>query len=124
MPADVYSQPPYVGRGGWSWYTGSAGWMYRLCLEAVFGLKRRGDSLQIDPCIPAEWREFRLDYKLDGASYHFHVLNPEGVQKGVSEITLDGQLLRAKTIPFLKDGQTHTVLIRMGTPPLGCINLR
>jgi cyclic beta-1,2-glucan synthetase len=119
MPADVYSQPPYVGRGGWSWYTGSAGWMYRLCLEAVFGLKRRGDSLQIDPCIPAEWREFHLDYKLDGASYHFHVLNPEGVQKGVSEITLDGQLLKANTLPLARDGQTHTVLIRMGTPPLG-----
>lgn len=116
MPADIYSQPPYAGRGGWTWYTGSAGWMYRLCLEAVFGLKRRGDSLQITPCIPAEWKDYRLEYNLDGAHYHIQVLNPEGVQKGVTEITFDGQQLKENMIPLLRDGQKHTVVIRMGTP--------
>jgi cyclic beta-1,2-glucan synthetase len=114
VAADVYSAPPHKGRGGWTWYTGSAGWMYRLGLEAILGLRRVGDVLRIDPCIPRLWSGYEIMYKFGETSYHILVDNPEGVNCCVTEITLDGKTLTGGDIQLLDDGKGHTVHLRMG----------
>ncbi|PYS70368.1 MAG: hypothetical protein DMF69_13800 [Acidobacteria bacterium] len=87
---DVYAVPPHTGRGGWTWYTGSAGWMYRAGLESILGFKLQADRLQIDPCIPRWWREFEITYRRNRAVYHIKVENPFGINRGISTIELDG----------------------------------
>jgi cellobiose phosphorylase len=114
VAADVYSVPPHQGRGGWTWYTGSAGWMYRLGLEAILGLRRVGDVLRIDPCIPRLWSGYEMTYKFGDTSYHILIDNPEGVNCGVKEIKLDGKTLTGDDIQLLDDGNGHTVRLRMG----------
>ncbi|KPK94958.1 MAG: hypothetical protein AMJ88_02620 [Anaerolineae bacterium SM23_ 63] len=114
VAADVYSVPPHEGRGGWTWYTGSAGWMYRLGLEAILGLRRLGDVLRVDPCIPSKWSSYEMTYKFGDTSYRILVDNPEGVNSGVVEITLDGKILTGRDVPLLDDGKVHTVHLRMG----------
>jgi cyclic beta-1,2-glucan synthetase len=114
VAADVYSGEPHVGQGGWTWYTGAAGWMYRLGLEAILGLRRRGNSLQINPCIPRGWPGYALTYRNGGTVYHIRVENPGGVNRGVKQATLDGDSLPDKEIPLLDDGQQHEVRILMG----------
>lgn len=114
VAADVYSAPSHKGRGGWTWYTGSAGWMYRLGLEAILGLRRVGDVLCINPCISSKWSSYEMTYKYGATSYHILVDNPEGVNCGVKEITLDGKILTDGDVPLLDDGNGHTVHLRMG----------
>ncbi len=114
VAADVYSVPPHNGRGGWTWYTGSAGWMYRLGLEAILGLRRVGDVLRIDPCIPRLWSGYEMTYKFGDSSYHILVGNPESVNRGVKEVVLDGEVLDGIDIPLMGDGRDHQVHIRMG----------
>ena len=114
MAADIYSMPPYTGRGGWTWYTGSGGWMYRLGLEAILGLRKTGKMLRIDPCIPNEWSDYRITYRNDGAVYRIRVENPHGVSRGVKEVTLDGNVLPNQDIPLLNDNREHMVSVRMG----------
>jgi cellobiose phosphorylase len=118
VAADVYSMHPHVGRGGWTWYTGSASWMYRLGVEAILGLERAGKSLQIHPCIPKDWKEFELTYRVDNTSYHIRVENPDGVNQGVNQVISDGEILTQKGIPILNDGQKHNVNILMGCKQL------
>lgn len=114
MAADVYSMPPHVGRGGWTWYTGSAGWMYRLGLEAILGVRRVGRALRIEPCIPKRWSGYEVTYR-DGATvYHICVENPDGVNRGVRQVTLDGKVLPDAEIPLAGDGQRHEVRVVMG----------
>ncbi len=114
VAADVYSVPPHVGRGGWSWYTGSAGWMYRLGLEAILGVHRVGRVLRIEPCIPKRWPGYEVTYR-DGATiYHIQVENPDGVNRGVRQVTLDGEVLPEAEIPLTGDGQRHEVRVVMG----------
>jgi cellobiose phosphorylase len=113
VAADVYSKAPHAGLGGWTWYTGSAGWMYRLGLEAILGLRRRGDRLQIEPCIPKGWPGYELTYRYGEATYTITVENPNGANLGVRQITLDGKELPAKEIPLLDDGQQHDVRVMM-----------
>jgi len=117
--ADVYSVAPHVGRGGWTWYTGSAAWLYRAGLEAVLGFQLEGDSLRIDPCIPKAWPGFRFTYRHRGKQgisvYEVSVENPKGVCRGVAGIDMDGQTLDASsTINLLDDGQTHRLRITLG----------
>ena len=114
VAADVYGVPPHVGRGGWSWYTGSAAWMYRLGLEAILGLRRDGAALMIEPCIPAGWSGFEVDYRYGASSYRIRVKNPHGVSRGVSGIEIDGRTLPQLRLPLLDDGSAHTVVVRMG----------
>jgi cellobiose phosphorylase len=114
VAADVYSAPSHKGRGGWTWYTGSAGWMYRLGLEAILGLRRVGDVLRINPCIPSKWSAYDMTYKFGDTSYHIHVDNPEGVNCGVKEIRLDRKALTGSDIPLMDDGNAHTVHVSMG----------
>ncbi len=103
-----------VGRGGWTWYTGSCGWMYRVWIEEVLGFKRRGDKLRIDPSIPADWPGFSLQYRFGAARYEIRVENPQGVEKGVLSVNLDGKTLRGLEISLLDDGKPHQVVVTMG----------
>jgi cyclic beta-1,2-glucan synthetase len=114
VAADVYSEPPHTGHGGWTWYTGSAGWMLRLGLEAILGLERVGDGLRFRPCIPPEWPGYRIDYRYGESVYRIEVENPEGAGKGVREVTLDGEVVPEGRVPLVDDGQTHTVHVTLG----------
>ena len=114
VAADVYSMPPHTGRGGWTWYTGSAGWMYRLGLEAILGVRREGDALTVDPCIPADWPGYEVTYR-DGATvYQIHVENPNGASHGVKQMMIDGKDLPEKEIPLLQDGEEHKIRVLLG----------
>jgi cyclic beta-1,2-glucan synthetase len=115
VAADVYSQPPHVGRGGWTWYTGSAGWMYRIALEWLLGFRLQGDRLQITPCIPAAWSGFELTYRRGSTIYRVVVENPDHVQRGVTEVACDDQPLPDQTIRLVADGRQHTIRVRMGS---------
>jgi cyclic beta-1,2-glucan synthetase len=111
---DVYGEATHLGRGGWTWYTGSAGWMYRAALETMLGFQKRGEMLKIEPCIPRNWREFAIDYRFGKTFYQIKVENPRGVCRGVTATWLDGELLPANEIVLSDDGQTRQVLIVLG----------
>ena len=114
MAADIYSVPPHTGRGGWTWYTGSSGWMYRLGIEAILGISRLGESLKIDPCIPRHWPRFKVDYRFGITHYKIRLENPNGVNQGIREILLDGNPLPGNLISLVDDGQPHEVQVMMG----------
>ena len=113
VSADVYASLPYQGRGGWSWYTGAAGWMYRVGIEYILGLKIKGDEMRIDPCIPRAWKEYSIKYRKD-AVYEITVKNPQNVNKGVKYVIVDGVTVKDKVIRMTKDGKIHNVEIIMG----------
>jgi cyclic beta-1,2-glucan synthetase len=115
--ADIYSQPPYVRRGGWTWYTGSAAWMYRLGLEAILGLRKRGSTLHVTPVIPPDWDGFEIRYQFGESTYLIQVSNPEHVSCDVAHVALDGQELKDQSIPLVDDQQEHRVVVRMGKQP-------
>ena len=117
--ADVYAEPQHVGRGGWTWYTGSASWMYRAALESMLGFHLRGNVLTIDPCIPRGWREFEITYRRGSAVYHIKVENPTSVCCGVTELRLDDNIQPANEIPLTDDGATHEVLVLLGVTDVG-----
>ena len=90
VAADVYTIAPHVGRGGWTWYTGSAAWMQRAGVESILGLRLEGDRLCVDPCIPKEWPGFEASLQLGSSRYEIRVENPEGVEHGVVCASVDG----------------------------------
>jgi cyclic beta-1,2-glucan synthetase len=115
--ADIYSMPPHAGRGGWTWYTGSAGWMYRVALEALLGFRVRGENLLIDPCIPRGWPDFEISYRYKTARYRISVENPLGVCRGILAVKHDGRMIEGENkslIPLVDDGQSHEVQIILG----------
>jgi cyclic beta-1,2-glucan synthetase len=112
VAADVYTAAGHLGRGGWTWYTGSASWMYRVGVEAILGFTKRGDTLFIEPCAPAAWPEFTIEYRYGRTDYVIVVHNPGGLRRGEAEITLDGRLLDGLGIPLVDDGVQHTVAVR------------
>jgi len=116
VAADIYSVPPHLGRGGWTWYTGSAGWLYRAGIESILGLRLQGTSLLLDPCIPTSWPRFELTYKRRSARYDITVENPQRVSRGVLSATLDGNPLPsgAARVPLVDDGATHSVRVILG----------
>jgi len=114
IAADIYSQPAHLGLGGWTWYTGSSGWMYRLGIEAILGIKKVGKSLQITPCIPRTWPGFKVNYRFGATRYRIQVENPLKVNRGVVQIILDGNLLPGNLLPLSDDGQTHEAQVVMG----------
>jgi cyclic beta-1,2-glucan synthetase len=116
MAADVYAEPSHLGRGGWTWYTGSAGWMYQAGVEAILGFRLRGTTLAIEPCIPGAWHGYRMDFRYHSARYQIVVENPQGVSRGVASIELDGQVLKGEgaTIALADDGATHAVRVVLG----------
>ncbi len=114
IAGDVYYEPKHIGRGGWTWYTGAASWMYRAALESILGFHLQGETLRIEPCIPRSWRSFEIDYRRGDALYKIKVENPSSICHGVAEVRLDGELLSLREIPLVNDGQTHQVLIVLG----------
>ena len=115
VAADIYSEPPNAGRGGWTWYTGAAGWLYRLGLEWILGFQKRGTSLRIDPCIPKEWKRFEIAYRHGGTLYRITVENPKGVCRGVARVTLDGTPLpKEALVPLTDDAREHQVQVVLG----------
>jgi cyclic beta-1,2-glucan synthetase len=115
--ADVYSMPPHVGRGGWTWYTGSAGWMYNVALEWLLGFRIRGTNLVLDPCIPRAWPKFEISFRYRSARYEISVDNPLSVSRGVIAAKLDGEMLAGsdKTLlPLVDDGAQHSIQIVLG----------
>jgi len=114
--ADVYSQAPHIGRGGWTWYTGSAAWMYRMSLEGVLGFRLTGETLRIDPCIPRHWPSFGIVFLHRSTTYDIVVDNPDGVCRGVVAVRLDDTALPVSTpIVLVDDGATHRLHVTLGS---------
>jgi cellobiose phosphorylase len=112
VAADVYAVAPHTGRGGWTWYTGSAGWMYRLITESLLGLQRDGNSLRIKPCFPDEWIEFKIRYRYLDTLYHITITQAAPVET-VPCLTLDGIVKQEHIISLVDDQIEHTVVIIM-----------
>jgi cyclic beta-1,2-glucan synthetase len=124
MAADVYAVAPHTGRGGWTWYTGSAGWMYRLILESLLGLKLEVDRLDIAPCLPAHWGGLKIHYRFRETVYHIAVSQTrpgdDGVC-GVTSVTVDGVERRDKAIPLVDDHREHSVAVIVCASDGACI---
>ncbi|MBV6303560.1 phosphorylase [Candidimonas humi] len=120
VAGDIYAAPAHVRRGGWTWYTGSAGWLYRAGTEWLLGLRKRGDTLSIDPCIPADWSNLRLQYRHGASLYTIDIENPRGVCRGVTRVELDGAPLprgKKQVLPLVDDGQPHNAKVVLGEAP-------
>jgi cyclic beta-1,2-glucan synthetase len=114
MAGDVYARAPHAGRGGWSWYTGSAAWLYRAGIESLLGLARRGDTFSMNPCIPSSWPAYDITWRFGAACYDIRVSNPDRQCRGVRDATLDGAAVDPSAIPLVDDGRTHEVRIVLG----------
>ncbi len=114
VAADVYAVPPHTGRGGWTWYTGSAGWMYRLIVESLLGLRLEIDKLRFTPCLPADWAGFKMHYRYRETVYHIAVLQ---TQTGSDEmgVTVDGVEQHDKAVPLVDDHREHSVEVRINS---------
>jgi cellobiose phosphorylase len=111
IAADVYALSPHIGRGGWTWYTGSAGWMYRLVVESLLGLRLEVDKLHFESCLPADWDAFKVHYRYRETVYHITLLQKSA--GGGMSITLDGVLLGGTAIPLIDDRREHSVEVSM-----------
>ncbi|HEX6628408.1 MAG TPA: hypothetical protein VF105_10650, partial [Gemmatimonadaceae bacterium] len=116
VAADVYTAKGHLGRGGWTWYTGSASWMYRIALEAILGFSQRGEKLYIEPCIPASWKQFSIDYRFRSTTYRILVENPDGLQRGAAEVSVDGRSADG-AINLIDDGKEHRVTVSLRPAP-------
>ena len=111
VAADVYAMAPHTGRGGWTWYTGSAGWLYRLMVESLLGLRLEVDKLHIAPCLPPDWQAFTVHYRHRETVYHIRATRSAS-DRGTT-VTLDGVEQRDPVIPLADDHREHTVEVRM-----------
>jgi cyclic beta-1,2-glucan synthetase len=116
VAADVYAASGHVGRGGWTWYTGSAGWMQRAGVESILGLRIEGDTLRLDPCIPGSWPRFEIMLRHGASRYEIVVENPKGVQRGIAAAELDGATIIAQplSVSLKGDGAVHRLQVRLG----------
>jgi cyclic beta-1,2-glucan synthetase len=109
VAADVYSESQHVGRGGWTWYTGSAAWMYRVAVESILGFELRGERLRITPCIPAEWPEYQIVYQRHGTRWEIVVRNPSRLERGGALIRVDGEPVDGDDIVLMDDHGVHRI---------------
>jgi cyclic beta-1,2-glucan synthetase len=116
IAADVYAHPMHVGRGGWTWYTGSAGWVYQAAIRWLLGMRRKGSTISVSPCIPAIWPQYSVDWTIGRTRYRFTVMNPEQRSCGIASALLDGEPVDADAVPLVDDGTEHEVTIVLGTP--------
>ena len=116
VAGDVYGRPPHAGRAGWSWYTGSAAWLYRTAIGSMLGLSRRGDTFAVAPCVPSTWETFALVWTVDATTFRITVENPSHVCRGVAAAWMDDQPVDADAIPLTRDGRAHVVRVVMGAP--------
>jgi cyclic beta-1,2-glucan synthetase len=136
VAADVYGAPPHVGRGGWTWYTGSSGWMLRVALESVLGLRAEGETLVVAPCVPDDWPEYSVTWRVpllgadhaddtawtnNATRYEIHVSNRDHCAEAVVAVICDGDPCQpvdgAARVPLLRDGQEHQLTITLGRRP-------
>ncbi len=118
VAADIYAAAHHMGRGGWTWYTGAAAWMYRAGLETMLGFRLRGDLLTVEPSIPRGWPGYEVTYRRGTAQYHVKVENPHGVSGGILSVELDGVLLPQNEIALKDDGALHEIRIILGNKPI------
>jgi cellobiose phosphorylase len=119
MCADIYGAPPHTGRGGWTWYTGASGWMYRLTVETLLGLQLEVDHLRIAPCIPADWASYKIHYRYRDTFYHITVQRVGEQSEHGIRVTVDGIERPDNLIPLIDDRQDHAVEVRiMASPPV------
>lgn len=111
IPADIYGSGNLAGRGGWTWYTGSSSWFYKAGIEYILGLKQKGNKLYIEPCIPKEWKEFKIRYKYKNSVYNITVKNLEGIEKCSSqELFLNNVKIETDFINLIDDGKNYEIL--------------
>ncbi len=113
VAADVYTAEGHLGRGGWTWYTGSASWLYRVGIEAILGFSLRGETLSMDPCIPSEWKQFTLEYRYGRTVYAIEVRNPDGVERGVISTSVNGTAINGP-VTLVDDGHRRNVVVTLG----------
>jgi cellobiose phosphorylase len=113
VAGDIYAAPPHTGRGGWSWYTGSAAWIYRVAVESMLGLQVRDETLRVDPCIPHSWSSFRITLRRGGTRWEIRVDNPRRVERGVHRVELDGRPVEG-AVALDDDGGAHEVRVILG----------
>jgi cyclic beta-1,2-glucan synthetase len=118
VAADVYAAKNHMGRGGWTWYTGSAGWMYRIMVEELLGLKRDGDRLFIAPCVPQSWTRFEVRYRFGTSLLDILVENPEGIGHSVERVEVGGRIAADHSIQLIDDGRHRHVRVRLGAARL------
>jgi cellobiose phosphorylase len=112
IAADVYAVSPHTGRGGWTWYTGSAAWMYRLIVESLLGIRLEKNTLHFEPCVPADWKSFKVHYRYRETVYHINVLQtPDVTKKAI--VSVDGVTRHDRTIPLIDDRREHIVEVRL-----------
>ncbi len=114
MAGDVCTHPAHAGHAGWTWYTGSAGWMYRAGLESILGLRRQGATFVIDPCIPSSWPAYSIAWRFGGTRYEISVSNPGRRCCGIARAEIDGTPADASALPLVDDGETHRVHVVLG----------
>jgi cellobiose phosphorylase len=112
--ADVYGVAPHTGRGGWTWYTGSAAWLYRVGLEAILGFGLQGKRLEFNPCVPPGWAGYEVTYRHRSTTYHILVDNSAGFGRGIRGVSVDGRKVSDSAIELVDDGIEHTVKITLG----------
>jgi cellobiose phosphorylase len=112
VASDVYALSPHTGRGGWTWYSGSAGWMYRLIVESILGLRREADKLHFEPCLPAHWTSFQMTYRYRETVYRIKVSQMQE-EEGVTTLTLDDVERLDLVVPLVDDRQKHEVVLRI-----------
>jgi cellobiose phosphorylase len=123
VAADIYSLSPHTGRGGWSWYTGSAGWFYRLITESLIGLRLEVDRLHFTPCLPSEWKFLKLHYRYRETTYHISLFNEGGSWSGGRRVSLDGIQLADDSIPLKDDHLQHIVEVHIsGNKNVGAVD--
>ena len=110
VAADVYALSPHTGRGGWTWYTGSAGWMYRLIVESLLGLRLEIDTLYVEPCFPVGWTHFKVHYRYRETVYHI-IVQQRSDASGQTSVTIDGVQRQESTIHLVDDHQEHSVVV-------------
>jgi cellobiose phosphorylase len=113
VAADVYAVAPHLGRGGWTWYTGSAGWMYRLLVETLLGVNLEGDRLRLAPRLPKAWTDFKIHYRYRQTVYHITIARLAENAAGANTLTLDGLGLSGDTIPLRDDRHEHVVEMKV-----------
>lgn len=114
ITADIYSKHPHAGKGGWSWYTGSAGWMYTALITEILGIKKKGDKMYMEPVIPSDWSGFTIEYTYGETKYNIEVENPENVSCGCRKLVLDKQEQKDNGFNLVDDGEIHTVKVVLG----------
>jgi cyclic beta-1,2-glucan synthetase len=113
VAADVYTAEGHVGRGGWTWYTGSASWMYRVALEAILGFRKEGDTLRIEPSVPRAWPGYSIQYRHGSSVYTIEVRVSRAEKRRATRVTVDGVRIKGDAVPLVDDGNSHAVVVEV-----------